>query len=131
MHGVYICSKNEALSDGVRREDEPCLPVLTQMLMYAAMLAMVQVMGVQLPEQFPRMTYAQAMDRYGCDKPDVRYELHMQNVTDIVQGCSLRYSLDPTQISNEHGVHHTPCRLLDTASTFDRWASSLCLPSVK
>ena len=63
------------------------------MLTYTAILAMVQVMGVQLPEQFPRMTYAQAMDRYGCDKPDVRYELHMQNVTDIVQGCSLRYCL--------------------------------------
>jgi len=79
------------------------------MLEYSAMLAMVQVMGVQLPEQFPRMTYAQAMDRYGCDKPDVRYELHMQDVTDVVQDCSLRYLLDLAQIGNEHGVHHTPC----------------------
>ncbi len=81
----------------MRHVHEPCLPVLTEMLTYIAMLAMVQVMGVQLPEQFPRMTYAQAMDRYGCDKPDVRYELHMQNVTDIVQGCSLRYLLDAKQ----------------------------------
>jgi aspartyl/asparaginyl-tRNA synthetase len=102
-----------------RHVREPCLPVLTRMLEYSAMLAMVQVMGVQLPEQFPRMTYAQAMDRYGCDKPDVRYELHMQDVTDVVQDCSLRYLLDLAQIGNEHGVHHTPCCPLDSASTFD------------
>lgn len=49
-----------------------------------------EVVGVQLPAVFPRMTYAQAMDRYGCDKPDVRYELHMTDVTDIVRGSSLR-----------------------------------------
>ena len=47
-------------------------------------------MGVQLPAVLPRMTYAQAMDRYGCDKPDVRYELHMTDVTDIIRGSSLR-----------------------------------------
>ena len=47
-------------------------------------------MGVKLPEAFPRMTYAQAMDKYGCDKPDVRYELHMQDVTHIVRDGSLR-----------------------------------------
>lgn len=49
-----------------------------------------EVMGVQLPAVFPRMTYAEAMERYGCDKPDVRYELHMTDVTDIVRGSSLR-----------------------------------------
>ena len=47
-------------------------------------------MGVQLPETFARMTYAHAMDRYGCDKPDVRYELHMCDVTDMVREGTVR-----------------------------------------
>ncbi|KAL3133042.1 hypothetical protein ABBQ38_006948 [Trebouxia sp. C0009 RCD-2024] len=49
-----------------------------------------EVMGVQLPETFPRMTYAHAMDRYGCDKPDVRYQPHMRDVTDMVRDGTVR-----------------------------------------
>ena len=47
-------------------------------------------MGVNLSDTFPRLTYAQAMDQYGCDKPDVRYELHMRHVTDMVRSGSVR-----------------------------------------
>ncbi len=50
----------------------------------------LQVLDVQLPEKLPRMTYAEAMDQYGCDKPDVRYDLHMCDVTDIVRDSTLR-----------------------------------------
>jgi aspartyl-tRNA synthetase len=37
--------------------------------------------GVQLPTPFPRMTYAEAMGRYGTDKPDQRFEMPLYNVT--------------------------------------------------
>ena len=47
-------------------------------------------MGVQLPQTLPRLTYAQAMDQYGCDKPDVRYDLHMHDVTDVVRNGTVR-----------------------------------------
>ncbi|KAL0025277.1 hypothetical protein WJX77_012575 [Trebouxia sp. C0004] len=67
--------------------DQDVIMQLTEALMRTVFQ---EVMRVPLPEKLPRMTYTQAMDRYGCDKPDIRYELHMQNVTDIVQGCSLR-----------------------------------------
>ena len=40
---------------------------------------------VQLPIQ--RMTYAEAMDRYGSDKPDTRFGMELTNVTDVVKGC--------------------------------------------
>lgn len=42
------------------------------------------VKGIDLPHPFPRLTYAEALDRYGSDKPDTRYGLELVNVSDLV-----------------------------------------------
>ena len=42
-------------------------------------------LDVQLPIQ--RMTWQDAMDRYGSDKPDTRFGMELQNVSDVVKGC--------------------------------------------
>ncbi len=45
-----------------------------------------EVIGTNLPDPFPRISYDKAMSKYGSDKPDTRYELFLQNVkqfTDI------------------------------------------------
>jgi len=41
--------------------------------------------GITLPRPFPRMTFQEAMNRYGTDRPDTRFGMAFQEVTDIVQ----------------------------------------------
>lgn len=43
------------------------------------------VKGINIPD-LPRMTYADAMKYYGCDKPDTRFEMKFTEMTDIVKG---------------------------------------------
>ena len=52
------------------------------------------IKGVDLPRPFPRLTYAEAMDRYGSDKPDTRFGLELVNVSDIVQGSGFKVFAD-------------------------------------
>lgn len=46
-----------------------------------------EVMGVELAAEFPRMTYAEAMRRYGSDKPDLRIALELVDVAEQVKDC--------------------------------------------
>ena len=45
-----------------------------------------EIKGVALPTPFTRMTYADAMDTYGSDKPDVRFGMEIQDLSDTVSG---------------------------------------------
>lgn len=38
----------------------------------------LEIKGVQLPNPFPRLTYAEAMSKYGSDRPDTRFDLHLK-----------------------------------------------------
>lgn len=44
------------------------------------------VKGIDIPTPLPRLTFAEAMDRYGSDKPDTRFGMEIQNITDAVKG---------------------------------------------
>lgn len=52
------------------------------------------VKGIELNLPFPRLTYAQAMERYGTDKPDTRYGLELVNVSDILQDSGFKVFRD-------------------------------------
>ena len=43
--------------------------------------------GFDIPATFPRMTYAEAMERYGSDRPDVRYDLELFDASDVFRGA--------------------------------------------
>ncbi|MGA3157411.1 MAG: aspartate--tRNA ligase [Steroidobacteraceae bacterium] len=53
------------------------------------------VMATELPEPFPRMTYAEAMRRYGSDKPDLRVSLELVDVADLVRDCDFKVFAAP------------------------------------
>jgi len=52
------------------------------------------VLGVELPE-FPRMTYAQAMERFGSDKPDLRIPLELVSIDDLMQQVEFKVFRGP------------------------------------
>jgi len=46
--------------------------------------------GVEIPTPFPRMTYAQAMDEFGSDKPDRRFAMHLTDLARIFRESSFK-----------------------------------------
>ena len=46
-----------------------------------------EVYNIDLPLPLPRLSYKEAMENYGSDKPDTRFELKLINVEDAVRGC--------------------------------------------
>ena len=59
-----------------------------------------EVLGVALPEPFPRMSYAEALRRYGSDKPDLRIALELVDVADLVRGCDFKVFAGPASATD-------------------------------
>ncbi len=54
-----------------------------------------EVLDVALPEPFPRMSYAEALRRFGSDKPDLRLALELTDVADLVKDCDFKVFAGP------------------------------------
>ena len=58
------------------------------------------VLEESLPNPFPRMTYAEAMDRFGSDKPDLRIPLELVEISDLMQNVDFKVFSAPAQDAN-------------------------------
>jgi aspartyl-tRNA synthetase len=87
-------------------------PEFTQLDVETSFLAQDEIMGLmealvrhffrevltsELPDPFPRMSYAEAMRRYGSDKPDLRNPLELVDVADLVQDCDFKVFAGPAR----------------------------------
>lgn len=68
----------------VDRED--VINLIEQMMAYI----FKETLGLELTIPFPRLTYQEAMDRFGSDKPDLRFGLELKDVTNIVANCGFK-----------------------------------------
>jgi aspartyl-tRNA synthetase len=53
------------------------------------------VLDIDLPDPFPRMTYAEAMQRYGTDRPDLRIDLELVDISDLVGDVDFKLFAGP------------------------------------
>ncbi|MGS0971824.1 MAG: aspartate--tRNA ligase [Candidatus Izemoplasmataceae bacterium] len=51
---------------------------------------MKEVKGITFDEKFPHITYDEAMNKYGSDKPDTRYDMHLVDLTDLANQTSFK-----------------------------------------
>ncbi|MEJ2094771.1 MAG: aspartate--tRNA ligase, partial [Gammaproteobacteria bacterium] len=56
--------------------------------------------GVDLPTPFPRMTYAEALQRFGTDRPDLRNPLELTDVSDQMQDVEFKVFANPAKMEN-------------------------------
>jgi len=56
-----------------------------------------EVLGTELADPFPRITHAQALRRYGSDKPDLRIGLELVDVADLVKDCDFKVFAGPAK----------------------------------
>ncbi|TXG87424.1 MAG: aspartate--tRNA ligase [Thermomicrobiales bacterium] len=54
-----------------------------------------EALSVELPNPFPRMSYAEAMSRFGSDKPDLRVTLELSEITDVVRNVAFKVFSGP------------------------------------
>ena len=54
-----------------------------------------EVMSAEVDEVFPRMSWSEAMERYGSDKPDLRIKLELQTISDVLEGVEFKVFSGP------------------------------------
>src|SRR5438874_5140293 len=58
------------------------------------------VLGVELPAPFPRLAYAEALARYGVDKPDLRIPLELSELTDLMRTVDFKVFRQAAELAN-------------------------------
>ena len=77
-------------------EEEQLMNIMEEMIRGV----FARVLEEQLPNPFPRMTYAEAMNRYGSDKPDLRIDLELVEVADVLTDVDFKVFSGPAKDPN-------------------------------
>lgn len=79
-----------------------------------------EVRGVDLDAEFPRMTYAAAMEKYGSDKPDIRFGMEFNDLTEKAQGNGFVVfdSVDAVLAINAEGCANYSRKQLDALTNW-------------
>ena len=78
-----------------------------------------EICDYDLPLPLPRMTWQEAMDRLGSDKPDLRFGMELQDVSDVVKGCEFAVFKNALENGgsvrgiNAEGQGHMPRKKID------------------
>ena len=100
---IFKCFRDEDLRAD-RQPEFTQLDVETSFMSEEDILALMEelvrdvfksVLAVDLPKPFPRMTYAEALRRYGSDKPDLRNPLELVEVADLFRGVEFKVFAGP------------------------------------
>ena len=83
-----------------------------------------EILGVEVPLPIQRMTWQEAMDRFGSDKPDLRFGMELKNVSDVVKDCEFvvfKSALEnggTVRGINAEGQGHMPRKKIDALVEF-------------
>lgn len=80
--------------------------------------------GVEVPLPIQRMTWQEAMDRFGSDKPDIRFGMELKNISDLVKDCGFGVFTGALENGgsvrgiNANGQGHMPRKKIDALVDF-------------
>ena len=83
-----------------------------------------EILNVEVPLPIQRMTWQEAMDRFGSDKPDLRFGMELKNVSDVVKDCEFvvfKSALEnggTVRGINAEGQGHMPRKKIDALVEF-------------
>jgi len=83
-----------------------------------------EILGVEVPLSIQRMTWQEAMDRFGSDKPDLRFGMELKNVSDVVKDCEFVVFKNALENGgtvrgiNAEGQGHMPRKKIDALVEF-------------
>jgi aspartyl-tRNA synthetase len=49
-----------------------------------------EALGIEIELPFPRITYSESMEKYGSDKPDIRFDMELKDISSIVENCGFK-----------------------------------------
>ncbi|HHH36839.1 MAG TPA: aspartate--tRNA ligase [Gammaproteobacteria bacterium] len=78
-------------------DDEQVILLMEEMIRHL----FARVLEVSLPDPFPRMSHAEALSRFGVDRPDLRIPLELVEVTDLMRGVDFKVFAGPA--NDPHG----------------------------